>query len=62
MLIDTRTHVQSSWNHKFLPDGNLSLENEDMSRKMRTCGNPKQRGMEKSTEKGKEFFTRQWNE
>jgi hypothetical protein len=25
---------------KFIPDGNLTLENEDMSRKMRTYGNP----------------------
>jgi hypothetical protein len=39
MLNDTRTHVQSSWKHltwsyNFLPDSNLSLENEDMSGKM----------------------------
>jgi hypothetical protein len=45
MLNDTRTHVQSGWKHsplsyKFLPDGNLSLENEDMSGKMRTYGSP----------------------
>ena len=26
--------------YKFLPDGNLSLENEDMSGKMRTYGRP----------------------
>jgi hypothetical protein len=28
--------------YKFLPDGNLSLENDDMSRKMRTYGSPSQ--------------------
>jgi hypothetical protein len=27
--------------YKFLPDGNLSLENEDMSGKMRTYGSPR---------------------
>jgi hypothetical protein len=45
MLNDTRTLVQFSWKHspssyKFLPDGNLSLENEDMSGKMRMYGGP----------------------
>jgi hypothetical protein len=45
ILNDTRTHVQSSWKHspssyKFLLNGNLSLENEDMSGKMRTYGSP----------------------
>jgi hypothetical protein len=28
------------WSYKFLPDSNLSLENEDMSRKMRMYGTP----------------------
>jgi hypothetical protein len=45
MLNDNRTHVQSSWKYspqcyKCLPDGNLSLENEDMSGKMRAYGSP----------------------
>jgi hypothetical protein len=30
----------SPLSYKFLPDGNLSLENEDMSGKMRTYGSP----------------------
>jgi hypothetical protein len=30
----------SPWSYEFLPDGNLSLENEDMSGKMRTYGSP----------------------